>query len=428
MDPMNPCASFEDLLLESKVVLLYLLPLSVSIVVTDYINTRVSSNFHCLLTHAPIFIMHTVRLAGIILPALAALASASPTYNPRPFDSLLTRRQAPDNTSSVAPEVDLGYERYQGVVNASTGLNTFLGIRFAAPPTGSMRWQPPAAPPLNRDRPLSADALPPRCPQSYYSPGPPGFNYTGDEDCLFLSVYAPQNKTNLPVLVWIHSGGYGQGQGNQDFSMLIETNNNSFIVVAIQYRLGAFGFLSSDEVHRYGTVNAGILDQTFALQWVQTYIHLFGGNFSQVTVGGESAGGGAVMLQTIAFGGNLGDSLFANAIAASPFLPQQFGYADFVPTQSYYAFASAVGCFRGLPQSNFNSSIFNCLISKDTETLQNASNYISGSSRYGTWAFLPVTDGSFIQQSPSQQLLTKRVNGRRMLSGVRRLVAGKITN
>ncbi|KAL8769875.1 MAG: hypothetical protein Q9209_004313 [Squamulea sp. 1 TL-2023] len=363
------------------------------------------------------FLNYVSRLYLAISLSLLSLVVASPAYNARPFDSFIARRQNPSNTSSEAPQVDLGYERYQGVADASTGLNTFKGIRFAAPPTGSMRWQPPGTPQLNRDQLLPANALPERCPQSYFAPAPPGFNYTGNEDCLFLSVYAPRNAANLPVLVWIHGGGYGLGQGNQDLSMIINTNDNSFIGVAIQYRLGAFGFMSSDEVHRYGVVNAGILDQTFALQWVQTYIHLFGGNASQVTVAGVSAGGGAVMLQTMAFGGNLGNSLFTNAIAASPYLPQQYGYADFVPTQSYYAFASTVGCFNGLTQNNFNNSIFNCLVSKDTDTLQNASNTISGSSRYGTWAFLPVTDGSFIQQTPSQQLLTKRVNGRRMLSG-----------
>ena len=65
----------------------------------------------------------------------------------------------------------------------------------------------------------------------------PEFNYTGTEDCLFLSVYAPQNKTSLPVLVWIHGGGYGGGRGNQDLSSIINTNNDSFIGVAIQYRV-----------------------------------------------------------------------------------------------------------------------------------------------------------------------------------------------
>ena len=134
----------------------------------------------------------------------------------------------------------------------------------------------------------------------------------------------------------------------------------------------------------------------------------------------SNAVGGSVMLQAMAYGGYLGDSLFSNVIAASPYLPQQFGYADFVPSQSYYAFASAAGCFGppALPQNNISNSIFQCLVSKDTETLQNASATISGSSRFGTWGFLPVTDGVFVQQLPSQQLLKKQVNGVRMLVGV----------
>lgn len=78
------------------------------------------------------------------------------------------------------------------------------------------------------------------------------------------------------------------------------------------YQLGAFGFLSSDEVFRYGVVNAGLLDQKFALQWIQEYIEHFGGDPSKVTISGLSAGAGSVMLHTIAYGGTLGTSLFAN--------------------------------------------------------------------------------------------------------------------
>ena len=96
----------------------------------------------------------------------------------------------------------------------------------------------------------------------------------------------------------------------------------------------------------------------------------------------------------------------------------QYHYNDFVPSQSYYAFAHAVGCFDDRAFGSATQTIFQCLVGKDTMTLQNASNYISTSSRYGTWGFLPVTDGSFIQQLPSQQLLEKRVNGLRLLAGV----------
>ena len=123
------------------------------------------------------------------------------------------------------------------------------------------------------------------------------------------------------------------------------------------------------------------------------------------------------MLQAMAFGGYLGESLFSNVIAASPYLPMQYGYADFVPSQSYYAFAQQVGCFDDLAQNNVSNSIFQCLVGKDTMILQNASAFISASGKYGTWGFLPVTDGSYIQQISSKQLLKKQVNGVRMLSG-----------
>lgn len=96
----------------------------------------------------------------------------------------------------------------------------------------------------------------------------------------------------------------------------------------------------------------------------------------------------------------------------------QYNYNDFVPSQAYYAFAQSVGCFDDRAFGNTTQLIFQCLIGKDTLTLQNASNSISISGIYGTWGFLPVTDGSFIQQLPSQQLLKKRVNGLRLLSGV----------
>jgi len=122
--------------------------------------------------------------------------------------------------------------------------------------------------------------------------------------------------------------GYGAGNGRQDLSPIINTNDNQFVGVAIQYRLGAFGFVSSDDVYRHGVVNAGILDQHFALQWVQQYIAQFNGDPRRVSISGESAGGGSVMLQGMAYGGSLGESLFTNVIAASPYLPMQYRYPD----------------------------------------------------------------------------------------------------
>lgn len=171
-------------------------------------------------------------------------------------------------------------------------------------------------------------------------------------------------------------------------------------------------------MYRNGVVNAGLLDQHFALQWVQQYISQFNGDHTRVTIAGESAGGGSVMLQDMAYGGTLGESLFVNSIAASPYLPMQYSYSDWIPSQSYYAFANAAGCPPDLPYgANGSSPIFQCLLSADTDTLINASSTISQSGTYGTWAFLPVTDSVFVQDLPSRQLLRKKVNGVNMLTG-----------
>ncbi|KAJ4298955.1 hypothetical protein N0V90_004198 [Kalmusia sp. IMI 367209] len=347
-----------------------------------------------------------------VLAATFESIAASP--HAKPFNKWKRQAYGPIKGTRV----DLGYEIYEGLADSSTSLITFKGIRYASPPLGALRWQAPRAPVDNRSSIISAASFGPNCPQSARnSPGAVTSGVTGDEDCLFLNVYAPRNATGLPVLVWIHGGGFGQGNGKQDLTRLINANNNSFVGVAIQYRLGAFGFLAGDEVHRNGVANAGILDQLFALQWVQAYIELFGGDPTQVTISGESAGGGSVMLLDIAYGGTLGTSLFVNSISASPYLPQQWGYKDWIPSQSYYAFAAAAGCPAQWAYGNSSQKIFQCLISQSTETLQSASELISQSTTFGTWAFLPVTDDVFIQSTPSQALLERKVNGLNHLSG-----------
>lgn len=248
----------------------------------------------------------------------AVLASATP-FNPRPFDDVLRQRSTNSTISSPsALAVDLGYSIYEGSYNATYNLNEWMGIRYAAPPIGNLRWQAPQPPTVNRSSVISATAIPNQCPQNLPNTGSQqaaidNINLNaGSEDCLYLSVYAPPNAKDLPVFVYIHGGGYGFGNGQTPMGPIIHTNNGSFIAVVIQYRLGAFGFMSSDEVNLFGVPNAGIRDQTFALQWVQTYVHFFGGDPTKVTIGGESAGGGSVMLQAMAYGGTLGTSLFTN--------------------------------------------------------------------------------------------------------------------
>lgn len=125
------------------------------------------------------------------------------------------------------------------------------------------------------------------------------------------------------------------------------------------------------------------------------------------------------MLHGISYGGQLGNSLFTNAIAASPYLPTQWGYRDWVPSQAYYAFATAAGCAPTLPYGRqmTPSTIFDCLVAQNSSTLSFASAWVSGSGRTGTLAFYPVTDGGLLSEAPSQALRMKRVNGQNMLVG-----------
>lgn len=221
----------------------------------------------------------------------------------------------------------------------------------------------------------------------------------------------------------VDGGGYGTGQGNTEFWELLGTNANGFILVLIQYRLGAFGFLSSGDMVSHGGIpNLGLHDIHFSLKWVQDHIEEFGGDKRRVTVSGESSGAGAVMLLTMANGGDDGNSLFNNAIVASPYLPTQWDFNGSEPTQAYHRLATEVGCAGERGRRLLNQSTFECLVGVDSFTMQNASAHVSSGRdvAYGHWAFLPVTDGAILQERPSVQLAASKVNGLRLLSGVSR--------
>ena len=147
----------------------------------------------------------------VLAATLAFTANALPAAD----STLLSKRQYP-----ASPTVDLGYEVYQGTFNSTTGINNFLGsaidsifqlnvdltgpysMRYAQSTEGKLRWQAPQQPLSNRDQVLSATSFPQRCPQGGNAPPQPG-NYSGTEDCLFLSVQAPANASSLPILVSI---------------------------------------------------------------------------------------------------------------------------------------------------------------------------------------------------------------------------------
>lgn len=171
----------------------------------------------------------------------------------------------------------------------------FLGVPFAAPPTGTSRWRPPRpAAPWTGVRPATQPEK--WCAQS-------GFDASTDEDCLYLNVYTPPaGPTGLPVLVWFHGGGYLTGKATIYDGVELAKRANA-VVVTTNYRLGVFGFLAHPGLRvedRLGNGNYGIMDQQAALQWVRNNIEAFGGNRNNVTIFGESAGGGSVCTHMVA--------------------------------------------------------------------------------------------------------------------------------
>ena len=143
---------------------------------------------------------------------------------------------------------------------------------------------------------------------------------TTSEDCLFLDVYAPSNTTassKLPVFFFIQGGGFNtDSNANYNGSGLIKASDNGIVVVNFNYRVGPYGFLAAGEVE---SANNGLKDQVKALEWVQRYISLFGGDATHVTIGGDSAGAASVTLLQTAYGGNLSSLFHASAAESQSF-------------------------------------------------------------------------------------------------------------
>lgn len=258
-------------------------------------------------------------------------------------------------TSPVPASAGLGsltVSTDKGVVAGAEadGVDRFLGIPYAAPPVDGLRWQPPA-PAAGWSGVRSATSYGSRCLQSTTDRGP-GMS----EDCLYLNVHVPARPADhpLPVLFWIHGGGFMNGSGDlYDGSLLARTND--VVVVTINYRLGAFGFLGVPGLSQQGAGNYGLLDQEAALRWTQRNIGAFGGDPGRVTIAGESAGGHSVcsLLASPPARG-----LFDGAIIQSGGCPSLTVEQANAKGESYAAIAGCpdpatrVSCLRAKPASD----------------------------------------------------------------------------
>jgi para-nitrobenzyl esterase len=174
----------------------------------------------------------------------------------------------------------------------AAGYSEYAGIPYAAPPVGALRWAPPQ-PVAPWPGVLDATHFGNRCVQGTgWDPGYSTPKLT--EDCLYLNVYAPATaQKNLPVLVWIHGGGFTGGAG-QDTDPRQYVQKNDAVVVTINYRLGILGYLNLPQLPADGRGNFGLLDQQAALRWVNENIAAFGGDPHNITIAGQSAGGSSV--------------------------------------------------------------------------------------------------------------------------------------
>lgn len=245
--------------------------------------------------------------------------------------------------SAAGPIIHIDDGAVQGRVNGN--VVEYLGIPYAAPPVGELRWMPPKAPAAWSDT-RDATAFGPACGQVNLLgvfAGPVNYN----EDCLYLNVIKPASAPddgNLPVLFWIHGGGFLDGAAS-DYDASKLANDGNIVVVTINYRLGPFGFFSHPALNNEGhlAINYGLLDQQFALKWVHDNIAEFGGNPDDITLSGQSAGGASVAFNII--------SPLSRDMVSKAIIQSSASYLTTIPLsvaeQKGIAFSKAANCGDG---------------------------------------------------------------------------------
>jgi len=239
----------------------------------------------------------------------------------------------------------------QGILEC--GMQKFLGISYAMPPVGNLRWRPTVSPHPWQET-LGVRSFGPICAQN--SICFPGFGSTSStEDCLYLNVFTPENnepilRAKAPVMVFIHGGGFSCGASN-DYNPGRLVKDGHVMFVSLNYRVSMFGFFSHPEINSEGhpAGNYGIMDQQLALKWVHENIERFGGDEDNITVFGESAGGASILAHVAAPSSR---GLFPKAIIESGGSPPTLPFPSIETLDSLgVALAKAAGCSEQTPMN-----------------------------------------------------------------------------
>ncbi|PVF95497.1 alpha/beta-hydrolase [Serendipita vermifera] len=318
--------------------------------------------------------------------------------------------------SIVTVQVETNHAVYHGVKSES-GIGTiFYGIPYAHPPVGERRFRAPV--PIDEEEELQKNGGKKKTVKATRKPDfciqGPAYSRTqggaGSEDCLHLNIYTPTSAlasaspdgypSKLPVLVYIHGGGFIYGNPlSWPFEHWIEQFPD-VVIVSIYYRLSVFGFLSTPEGNGLDH-NAGFLDQVEALKWVKKNVESFGGDPNQITIDGQSAGGASVLLHLLAYEGK--QQLFHQAIAHSIYRPEFRRAAE---TKEHFDFVAAEA---GCGGSDIDSEDrVECLRSKDVATIMRAAEATQYTDK--TWRFLPVVDGHIFKDTPTQLAVHNKIS------------------
>lgn len=276
-----------------------------------------------------------------------------------------------------------------GIVEGTTeksGVRSFKGIPFAAPPVGDLRWKEPQ-PVKNWQGVRKADQFGPHGMQFAFF-GDMSFRSSGmSEDCLYLNVWTPSAKSNklLPVLVYFYGGGFVAGDGSEPRYDGESMAAKGIVAITVNYRLGVFGFFAHPELTKeslhHSSGNYGVFDQNAALRWVQQNIEAFGGDPKRITIAGESAGSISVSAQMAS---PLSKDIIAGAIGESGSLLGALPAAPLAKAeQTGVEFAKSIGAnslveLRAIP----------------------AAKMLEAGTKFGPFRFAMTIDGYFFPKNP----------------------------